>query len=223
MSRLRVIGHRGGLAHGPENTIEAARTAAPHVDMVEIDVQRCGTGEIVVFHDTMLDRLTNTSGAVPRTPWETLRTLTIGDSDATIPLFSTFLESIPDELAVNVELKHAGIAEAVLAIATRAPNDVLVSSFDPHAIAPIAHHETAYLFHDGSMDSWTGALDIADALDCDAVHPHYELLTPDRIADAHERGFAVNAWTVPDRVAVDRLRDGGVDGVIVDDWQIATT
>ena len=217
---MQVVGHRGCLAHGPENTIEAVQTAAPHVDMVEIDIQRCATGEIVVFHDTLLDRLTDASGAVPTTPWESLKALTIGDSDATIPLFSSFLESIPSDLPVNVELKHAGMAADVIDIVSTTDNELLFSSFDPHAIAPLSAYETAYLFYEESH-SWSDALAVADALGCTAVHPHYPLVDEARIDDAHNRGFAVNTWTVPDRVTVDRLRAAGVDSVIVDDWQIA--
>ena len=218
---MQVIGHRGCLAHGPENTIEAVRAAAPHVDMVEIDIQRCSSGEIIVFHDTILDRLTDASGAVPTTPWESLKTLTIGDSDATIPLFSSFLESIPSDLSVNVELKHAGMAADVIDIVSTTDNELLFSSFDPHAIAPLSEYETAYLFYEGSPDNWSDALAVADALGCTAVHPHYPLVDAARIDDAHNRGFTVNTWTVPDSVTVDRLRAAGVDGVVVDDWEIA--
>jgi glycerophosphoryl diester phosphodiesterase len=62
----------------------------------------------------------------------------------------------------------------------------------------------------------------AEALDCDAVHPHYDLVldTPGRVDAAHEATFEVNVWTPPLAV-VPVLRATGVDGVIVDDWAVS--
>jgi len=213
---MRVICHRGCPAHGPENTVEAVRQAADHVDMVEIDVQRCGSGEIVVFHDTTLNRLTGERGAVATTPWETLRTLTVGDSEARIPLFSSFLRAVPADLGINVELKHAGMAADLLAIASGADNELLFSSFIPQATAALtgSGFPLGHLFYEG----WDAELDAARSLGCDYVHPSAGLVDGDRVARAHERGFAVVPWDVPDAGTVERFREFGVDGVIVDDW-----
>ncbi|MGM0606284.1 MAG: glycerophosphodiester phosphodiesterase, partial [Halobacteriota archaeon] len=113
---MRLIGHRGCPAYAPENTIEAVELAVPHVDAVEVDVQRCGTGELVVFHDTTLDRLTAASGPVAATDFDTLSSLSIGESDSTIPTLAELLSSVPPSVGVNVELKHAGMATDLQAI-----------------------------------------------------------------------------------------------------------
>ena len=56
--RPLIIGHRGASAHAPENSLEAfSRAAADGADGVELDVLRCATGEVVVFHDDDLARL----------------------------------------------------------------------------------------------------------------------------------------------------------------------
>ena len=57
------IAHRGFADDYPENTPLAFRKASERADAVEMDVQRCGSSELVVFHDAYLDRLTN---AFPR-------------------------------------------------------------------------------------------------------------------------------------------------------------
>src|SRR5258708_37398531 len=57
-ARPLVVGHRGASARAPENSVEAfARARADGADGVELDVLRCGTGEVVVFHDDDLARL----------------------------------------------------------------------------------------------------------------------------------------------------------------------
>lgn len=213
---MRTIGHRGCPAHGPENTIAAVRRAAAHVDMVEIDVQRCGSGEIIVFHDTTLNRLTERKGAVATTPWERIRSLTVGDSDARIPLFSTLVEAVPDSIGINVEVKHAGMARELLDIVSCINNKILFSSFVPQALVPLkgSGYQLGHLFYEG----WDAELDAAESLGCTSVHPSAGLVDEDRVNRAHEQGFDILAWNVPDAETVDELEAAGVDGVIVDNW-----
>lgn len=220
---MQLIGHRGGLAHGPGNTIETATRAAPYVDMIEIDVQRCGTGELVVFHDTTLDRLTAVSRPVAVTDWDTLSTLTVDGSDAQIPLLSDVLSSIPIGVGVNIELKHAGMAADLERIVSKHENEILYSSFVPQALAEIdGSYNRGYLFSDlwERPDGWSSRLDMAEGLGCTAIHPEYTLLTQERVAQAHERGLAVHAWTVPSTEMARKLHSMGVDGIIVDDWDV---
>ena len=60
MSKFLKIGHRGAKGYVTENTLESiAKAIDLGVDGVEIDVHVCKTGELVVFHDFILDRITN--------------------------------------------------------------------------------------------------------------------------------------------------------------------
>ena len=53
-----IIGHRGAKGNIMENTIESILYAIrAGVDGIEFDIQRCLTGELVLFHDETLDRL----------------------------------------------------------------------------------------------------------------------------------------------------------------------
>lgn len=214
---MKTICHRGCPAHGPENTVAAVRSAGAHVDMVEIDVQRCASGEIIVFHDATLDRLTGGQGAVATTPWETIRSFTVGDTEARVPLFSTLLEAVPDGLGVNVEVKHAGMAQDLLEAVSGVDTEILFSSFVPQAIAPLEEsgRPLGHLFYEG----WDAQLHAARSLGCRSVHPSAGLVDEERVSRAHRQGFEVLAWNVPDAETVEQLRAAGVDGVIVDDWQ----
>ena len=58
-----VIGHRGAKGHIVENTLESIEKALElGVDGIEIDVFKCKSGELVVFHDKTLNRLTGAEG-----------------------------------------------------------------------------------------------------------------------------------------------------------------
>src|SRR5207253_2334842 len=77
--RPLVWAHRGASCAAPENTLAAFRLAAElGADGVELDAQRCATGEVVVLHDESLGRTTGHAALLPETPWSTVRTLDAG-------------------------------------------------------------------------------------------------------------------------------------------------
>lgn len=215
---MRVIGHRGCLAHFPENSLEAIRGCGAHVDMIEIDVRRCATGELVVFHDEKLDRLTDASGPVREYDFEELSQLTIGDSDETIPSFEQALDAVPDGVGLNIELKHPEMSSDIIPLIRERTEDIIVSSFDTDATAEFSDVAvpTAHLF----TEEFEKNLSLAIQLGCEYVHPHYDLVTPETVELAHDHRMTVNAWTVPTEEAVIEMRDAGVDGVIVDSWTL---
>lgn len=60
-----VIGHRGGAGHAPENTLAAFESAVRlGLSDVELDVRLSRDGELVLFHDALLDHKTPLSGRV---------------------------------------------------------------------------------------------------------------------------------------------------------------
>ncbi|MFP4530087.1 MAG: glycerophosphodiester phosphodiesterase [Halodesulfurarchaeum sp.] len=219
---MDVICHRACPAGGPENSLPAARAVPDWVDMIEVDVQRCASGELVVFHDRVLDRMTAGSGAIAGTDYAHLRELTLGEADATVPLLEDLIETLPPGIGLNVELKHAGVATDIAPILEGLEREVLVSSFVPQAIAPLSEQgfRTAHLIHPDQSAGWDAEVAAAESVGAEAIHPHFERVDAKTISTAHDRGLAVNAWTVPDESTVERLRDAGVDGVIVDDWRI---
>jgi glycerophosphoryl diester phosphodiesterase len=218
---VRLIGHRGCADQYPENTLLAVRESAPHVDMIEIDVQRCGSGELVVFHDDELDRLTDATGSVSTTDWETLSELTVLDSDQGIPLLAELLAAVPADTAVNVELKHEGIADEVLEAAGGVDNEVLFSSFSPTALRELRERDADAPLAFVTNESPGISRSIATDLDCVAINPDYRMvLGTSFVADAHDEGLAVNAWTIDDAETAERVIDAGVDGLFVDRWDV---
>ena len=59
------IGHRGAKGYVAENTFESISKAIElNVDGIEIDVFKCASGQLVLFHDEDLKRLTGESGLI---------------------------------------------------------------------------------------------------------------------------------------------------------------
>jgi glycerophosphoryl diester phosphodiesterase len=215
-----VIAHRGASAGELENTLPAFRRARDEgADAVELDVMRCGSGEVVVFHDDDLQRLFSQSGETRTLPWRVLEALGI-------PLLSQVLDEL-GPLAVNVELKSHpdwrrrlvddGLAAEVAKVIAGHEDKVIVSSFDPlllrrfRTAAPDV--ATGLLFaHDQSRplrDAWAAQL-----LQPTALHPESLLVDQIAVEGWRARGYLVNVWTVDDPAELRWLAALGVDGVI---------
>ena len=73
-----IIGHRGAKGHIAENTLESIEKAMElGVDGIEIDIFKCKSGELVVFHDKTLNRLTDAEGLIESLDIDSIRKIKI--------------------------------------------------------------------------------------------------------------------------------------------------
>ncbi len=76
LGTVELVAHRGGAALAPENTLAAFQNALTFgVDAVEMDVHLTRDGEVVVFHDNVLDNKTDGHGNIADATWAELQTL----------------------------------------------------------------------------------------------------------------------------------------------------
>ena len=75
----RLIGHRGGAGHAPENTLASLRrVAALGCTWVEFDCMLTADRVPVLFHDNTLFRTTGSEGIMGQTPYESVARLDAG-------------------------------------------------------------------------------------------------------------------------------------------------
>lgn len=229
--RPLVLGHRGASADAPENTLAAFRLAlAQGADGVELDVWRCATGELVVFHDEDAARIAGVPLSVPDAPFAALRALDVGAHRGDrfrgerIPRLEEVLDALPGAV-VNVELKSRGrrpdlgLAAAV-ARALReagAVDRAVVSSFDHRLV--VAFRLTAPEIPAGLLVEAEEPRRVLTALALRlvrpaAIHPDRRLVTPERARAWIARGLAVNVWTVDDPEEAARLAALGAAAII---------
>jgi len=216
---MNCIAHRGFAATNPENTLRAVRSAVDHgVDGIEVDVRRCGSGELVVVHDATVDRVTDATGAVADHSSTALSAFSVLEDGDGVPTLDAVCGAVPPSVELHLELKETGIATDAIDIAGRYDCDVVLSSLDAAALREVPHVDggpvvdIAVAFYQRPQQ----ALETATELGCTAVHPHWHLCEASFVASAHERDFAVNAWTVDSPELAASLADAGVDGVMVD-------
>jgi glycerophosphoryl diester phosphodiesterase len=225
--RPRVWAHRGDSAHAPENTLLAFdRARAAGADGIELDVRLDGGGNVVVFHDSELARLTGRPGRIEEVSAAERAQLRVGGE--AVPLLADVLAAADRELEIDVELKprkpgRAGaLAEATAKVikSSGRADQILVSSFDPLALVQLHVFlpgvALGYLFHDEQplplRRGWVGTL-----IGASLAHPQHTLCTEARVAAWHRAGLPINAWTVDDADELRRLARLGVDGVFCND------
>ena len=222
---MEIVAHRGYGGAFPENTRQAFERAAETADWVELDVRACRSGELVVFHDETLDRLTGGSGPVVATPWERLRELEVLGSGERVLRLDEALSVIPDDTGVQVELKDVGLAGSVLETLSACDNEAVLISFSPLALHEVTQFDPSadvgHILYEGLFDDAPQlGLDTAAHLGCETVHTFYGMGSdPGLVAAAHDRGLRVQT-APPEREATEEVlaecREAGVDLLSID-------
>ncbi|WP_440989337.1 glycerophosphodiester phosphodiesterase [Haloarchaeobius baliensis] len=215
---MRLIAHRGFADEAPENTLAALDHAASSgADVMELDVRRCASGEVVVHHDETVDRVTDGAGRVADLTRDELAALDVLGSGEGVPTLAEVLDAVPGSLGLNVECKEVGVAADVAETLAAHDGDAMLSSFHQDALAAARDAApsvpTAFL-----TDSLRNRpVKTATELDCDYVHPHYFLpLLSKLVPRAHDAGIEVNVWTIRSPAIVRLLGLRGVDGIVSD-------
>ncbi len=224
--RLVVVGHRGG--RGPdwptENTMAAfERAAREGADALELDVRLCATGEVVVFHDPDLKRMSGGADLreVRDVPYVELAT------NHRAPLLRDVLAFCNDRrIGLNVEVKYdlvdrKALVRAVARALDGCPRaEVLVSSFDPRILArlrvmrarvPLALLTTTERKWSLPLARWGVRPSMVHA-----IHLERTQAKPRVVRGLKKRGFYVGVWTVNEVVEARALRALGADWVITD-------
>jgi glycerophosphoryl diester phosphodiesterase len=139
----RPIAHRGlhderrGVV---ENTLPAAEAAIAGGFAIECDVQLSADGEIMVFHDETLDRLTTAAGALKGKTAQELATAAFKIGHAFVPRFQQLLDLVAGRTPIICEIKSdfdgdARLADAIAVKAGAYAGPLAIKSFDPAVVA----------------------------------------------------------------------------------------
>jgi len=213
---MRCIAHRGFAGLYPENTLTAVRQAAAQADMIEVDVRRCASGELVVFHDETVDRLTDETGAVAEYTAAELADMDIDGSGEGVPELSAVLEAVPPDVGLDLELKEPGLIEDVREAVKGADVDVWLSSFDTDVVARATETTDVpvVLIVDDASEA---AIERAAGLGCAGIAPHWRLIDFALIERAHRSDLAVYAWPINDIDRATSLQKMDVDGIVAEE------
>mgnify|MGYP006344329555 FL=1 len=223
MSKILKIGHRGAKGHEPENTLVSFQKALDlKVDGIELDVHLSLDGHLIVIHDETIDRTTNGTGFVNQLTLKELKSFKINDT-IEIPTLEEVLDLIDKKCFINIELKNHETAENVVAliekyIAEKNWNytDFIVSSFDWNAIQQVRFLNEKIPIGVLTEEDLDLAFSFAKFLKAEAIHPDFQLLTPEKVIEFQAKKIKVFPWTVNNLEDIQKMKLMHVDGIISD-------
>lgn len=229
------VAHRGATAYSPENTIAAFNLAVDmKADYIEIDVQRSKDGELVLIHDTTVDRTTDGTGKVGDLTFEELRSLDAGSwkgeqfAGEPIPTFEEILDLYRGKVGILIELKapelYPGIEEQVAAALIERNLDkpqnekIIIQSFNFESIKKMDQllpQVPIGVLTSNRADTTLEALQEFSTY-ADWFNPSYGIVTEELVNQVHSLGMQIGSWTVRSQEAADFLFEMGVDAIISD-------
>lgn len=134
--------HRGLHGEGvAENSLTAFRLAVSLGYGIELDVRLSRDGELVVFHDNTLDRVTEFSGRVDSYDYAELSKMKLSGTEDTVPLFKDVLSLVDGKVPLLVELKEDlgkyGVTEKTLELLKDYGGEYIIESFNPLALGRV--------------------------------------------------------------------------------------
>ena len=207
--------HRGLWGRGvAENSLSAFRLAKEKGYGIELDVQLSSDGEVVVFHDESLLRVTGCDAFVYEKDLAFLKTLRLSSTEDTVPTLREVLELIDGRVPLLVEIKSDHkwqmICEKAAEILDGYAGAYLVESFHPFCVAWFRKHRPSVVRGQLSTRLWkeNGKRTLAYGIVQNLLLNFYA--RPDFIAyDVKHRGYVAFllcrlwrpytlAWTVKD-------------------------
>lgn len=245
--RPLFFAHRGGSLLAPENTLAAFENGTSlGADALELDIQQTRDGELVVIHDTTVDRTTDGAGPVAGYTLDELRRLDAGyrytpDGGRTypfrgqgiaIPTLREVFERFP-KLRINIDLKQSNEERErrlwALLQDLGAEDRALVASGEEHA--PIVRFRR---ISGGRVATSASGQEVRnfvlacacggsrwlrppyDALQVPETYRGIRIVSPRTLNAAHRLGLDTHVWTVDDAPTMRRLLAWGVDGLMSD-------
>lgn len=233
LTKPQFTAHRGFSHVAPENSLYAFQEAINiGADYIELDVQQSSDGQLVVIHDSKIDRTTNGKGSVSSFTYDELSHFSCGEwfgngefSDAKIMLLADVLELCGDDIMLNIEIKKTGdpidTAEKTVALLQeyKLTHSCYVTSFSYQALKAVKTADptikTALILTLASSAIYSNMAYI------DAISVNYIFADQNMVSTAHKNGKKVFVWTVDNKEDIEHMTSLGVDNIITNRPDVA--
>ncbi len=232
--RTIPIAHRGlhdASRAIPENSLPAFWAAARAGYPAELDVRLLADGEVVVFHDATLDRLTRATGEIGARNASDVRALSLlglesgGDprsDDARIPLLRDVLDLVSGATPLLIEIKNegesGGLEPAVAAALDGYSGPFAIQSFNPgtvlwwrnhapHVVRGLLSGDFRHEAFDDALKRRLQNLALVGECEPDFIGYDIRLLPFDPVARERAAGRTILGWTARSMDAAKRARE----------------
>lgn len=222
----RVVAHRGFSKACPENTLPSFGAAvALGADEIELDVWPSADGELVVIHDTDLNRTTDGAGTVMNLPWADIAKVDAGIKKGEqwrgvrVPRLEDVWDAFAGQIEFNIHVKDPGEDGLVIRkiqrlaqkysivdeIYVAGVNDVMeqLLHLAPDMARCCLTGQNTWALVDKGIEYQCGRVQFFTKY-CDAAH----------IQKAHDAGIICNLFYADDPDEASRYYEMGIDSIL---------
>ncbi len=223
---MKIIGHRGAKDVAPENTLASINKAIElGVAMVEIDLQVCAFGELVVIHDDSVDRTTNGTGPVREQTLAKLRMLDAGKGER-ISTLQEVIDVVDQRVGLIIELKVSEAVDPVIKIIKNYlakgwfSKSFFISSYNHYdlleSLNQLPHIERIPIFAGIPI----GYTEFVSILKPSSIAVEWDTINKKLVDHAHAQSIEVFAFTINDMHSFEYVQKLGVDGIVTDNPEL---
>ena len=213
------------MGHVLENTIESVKKAIElNVDGIEIDVFKSKTGELIVYHDPFLSRLSNSNAFIEEISLDSIKKVEL-IGGFSIPTLKEIVDIIPEKIFLNIELKGKDTANETNKIIINYLNKYnlpiskfIISSFRWDELKKIRsiNKDVPIAILVDSLYKIDDAIKLAKQINADALNPNNKFITKEIVNKIQSNNIKVYPYTINTPKNIKRMRSMGVDAIITD-------
>ena len=213
------------MGHVLENTIESVQKAIElNVDGIEIDVFKSKTGELVVYHDPFLSRLSNSNAFIEQISLDSIKKVEL-IGGYFIPTLTEIVDIIPEKIFLNIELKGQDTSFETNKIITNylktynfPISKFIISSFRWDELKKIRsiNKDIPIAILVDSLYKIDDAIKLAKQINAFALNPNKNFITKEIVNNIQSNNIKVYPYTINTPRNIRRVRSMGVDAIITD-------
>lgn len=225
MSAPLIIAHRGGKALGPENTLGTIKKAlACGAQGIEIDIRSSFHEELVVMHDTTINRTTTGEGEVAKLSLSQIQRFDAGEGEKVPSLIQVLDALASTNCRIFVEIKHPKAALPTAKLVDHyvqnkgyMQGQIVIITFLHQALVMIREKYPKLILGASLREIPEGLAACGEYTGAKYVLPSIDMLSLDFCRDAKGRGLRVVTWTCDTREEIAKALAHEVDGIITSD------
>ena len=213
------------MGHVLENTIESVQKAIElNVDGIEIDVFKSKTGELVVYHDPFLSRLSNSNAFIEQISLDSIKKIEL-IGGYFIPTLKEIVDIIPEKIFLNIELKGQDTSFETNKIITNylktynfPISKFIISSFRWDELKKMRsiNKDIPIAILVDSLYKIDDAIKLAKQINAVALNPNKEFITKEIVNKIQSKNIKVYPYTINNPRNIRKMRSMGVDAIITD-------
>ncbi|MDI6803328.1 MAG: glycerophosphodiester phosphodiesterase family protein [Bacteroidota bacterium] len=226
-----VIAHRGASVTAPENTIAAFKKAIDEgTHAIELDVRLSHDNEVVVIHDSRLERTTSGRGKVEDFDLEGLKNFDAGSwfnpkySVEVIPTLEEVFKLVNKKVGINIEIKQKiknknKIINSCVELAHKYKlnKSLLITSFEHSLVKKVKQLDSTLMtgiIYSPVIHLVNNPISLAKQYLADVIVVSRNYLRERMVIDAHKEKKMIFVYTIENRNHFDSMVNLNVDGII---------